>query len=128
MTKINEIYKCEICGNIIEMTHAGAGSLICCGEAMKKMEPQSGPEGQEKHLPVVERVGNKISVSIGSVLHPMIEEHYIEWIEHISKSGAEKIFLSPGEDSKAEFCAGNEEEEITIRAFCNIHGLWALII
>jgi len=125
MTKINEIYKCEICGNIVEMTHAGTGSLICCGEAMKKMEPQSGPEGKEKHLPVAERAGNKISVSIGSVLHPMTEEHYIEWIEIISGANGQRMFLNPGDEPKESFVLDNTDEEITIRAYCNVHGLWS---
>ncbi|MEI7690700.1 MAG: desulfoferrodoxin [bacterium] len=126
MTKINEIYKCEICGNIVEMTHGGNGTLTCCGESMKKIEPQSGPEGQEKHLPVSERDGNKIIVTVGSVLHPMLEEHYIEWIEIISRSHGQRVFLNPGDEPKAEFLVDEADEEITIRAYCNVHGLWSI--
>jgi superoxide reductase len=124
MVNINDIYKCEICGNIIESVHGGNESLFCCGQAMKKMEPQSGPDGQEKHLPVIEKSGNKIIVKIGSIPHPMIEEHFIEWIEIICGNKVQRTFLHPNDEPVAEFVVADINESITARAYCNIHGLW----
>src|SRR5680860_719468 len=124
MTRINDIYKCEICGNVFESVHVGGEDVVCCGQPMKKMEPQSGPEYQEKHLPVVQKNGNKVTARIGSVPHPMIEEHYIEWVEVISGDTVQRIFLHPGEEPLVEFIVTNASDMIQVRAFCNIHGLW----
>lgn len=124
MTQINDIYKCEICGNIIESVHAGSNSLTCCGQLMTKIEPKSGPEGQEKHLPVIEKIGNKIVVKVGSIPHPMVEGHFIEWIEIIIGNKSQKAFLKPGDEPIAEFEVADIIEPITARAYCNIHGLW----
>jgi len=125
MTKINDVYRCEICGNIIESVHGGSNSLVCCGQAMTKMEPKSGPEGQEKHLPVIEKIGNKIVVKIGSIPHPMVEEHFIEWVEIIIGNKSQKAFLKPGDEPMAEFEIVDLSEPIIARAYCNVHGLWA---
>lgn len=128
MTQINDVYRCEICGNIIESVHSGSNTLTCCGQLMTKMEPKSGPEGQEKHLPVVEKVGNKLIVRIGSVPHPMIEEHFIEWVEIICGDEIKKVFLHPNQEPIAEFIVDDIKKELTARSYCNIHGLWSVTI
>ena len=117
MTNKNEIYKCPICGNIVEVVHEAGGVLVCCGENMKLMDAKELEEGNEKHKPVIE--GKKVKV--GSVPHPMEEEHYIEWIEATSESGNIcKKFLKAGVLPEAEFSF----EVISARAYCNLHGLW----
>lgn len=124
MASINDIYKCEVCGNVFEAVHGGGESVTCCGQPMKKMEPQGGPEYQEKHLPVVQKNGNKIIARIGSVPHPMIEEHYIEWVEVIIGDTVQRIYLHPGEEPVAEFVIQDNNAKMMVRAFCNIHGIW----
>ena len=118
MARKNEVYKCSICGNVIEVLHGGAGELVCCGKPMDLMEEKSDEEGKtEKHKPVIE---GKV-VKVGSVEHPMTEEHYIEWVEAVSKDGlVAKRFLKPGEKPEAEF----DFEVESARAYCNVHGLW----
>lgn len=118
MTSKGQIWKCEVCGNIVEVLHEGVDSLVCCGQPMKLFEEKtSDPEVGEKHVPVIE--GKK--VKIGSVPHPMEEKHYIEWIEATSKTGEiAKIFLKPGDSPEAEF----DFEPVSAREYCNIHGLW----
>jgi len=116
MTKINEIYKCDVCGNIVEVVHEGAGQLACCGEPMKLQTENTVDTSLEKHVPVTN--GNK--VTIGSVEHPMDENHYIEWIESTDGSEISKVFLKPGDTPKAEFSF----EPTSARAYCNLHGLW----
>ncbi|MEM1513806.1 MAG: desulfoferrodoxin [Candidatus Thermoplasmatota archaeon] len=126
MAKRYEVYKCEICGNIVEVLHGGKGQLVCCGQPMKLMEEKKEEQGYEKHLPVVEKVGNEIVVKVGSVPHPMEEKHFIEMIEIITKD--EKImrkYLNPGEKPEARFPALEIKEA---REYCNIHGLWAKAI
>ena len=117
MTKINEVYKCEICGNIVEMLHEGAGELFCCGQPMELMEEKTQEEGNEKHKPVIENN----TVKVGSVPHPMEDKHYIEWIEIITKDGVIRKHLKPGEKPEKEF---EIKGETIARAYCNIHGLW----
>ncbi len=124
MAMINDIYKCGTCDTIAEMVHGGNDSLVCCGQPMKKMEPQGGPEYQEKHLPVVQKIGDKITARIGSVPHPMIEEHYIEWVEVIIGDTVQRIYLHPGEEPVAEFVIQDNNAKMMVRAYCNIHGLW----
>tara|TARA_Y100000310_G_scaffold185141_1_gene185230 strand:+ start:1705 stop:2070 length:366 start_codon:yes stop_codon:yes gene_type:complete len=118
MTKKRQIWKCEICGNIIEILHEGADSLVCCGKPMILLEENTVDADLEKHVPVVE--GNKVKV--GSVTHPMEEKHYIEWIEATSESGLEpcKKFLKPGDKPEVEFPFPVKQA----RAYCNLHGLW----
>ncbi len=122
MTKRNEIYKCEICGNIVEVVHESGGKLVCCGQPMKLLEEKTQDEGQEKHVPIVEKTESGIKVKVGSIEHPMTEEHYIEWIEIRKGNKLPKKFLKPGEKPEAKFCI--KEEDIEARAYCNIHGLW----
>jgi len=116
MTNQKEIYKCEICGNIVEVLHTGIGTLVCCGKNMTLMDEKAKEEGSEKHLPVIE---GKI-VKIGSIAHPMEEKHYIEWIEASDGEKSCKIFLKPGDEPKAEF----NFEVKQVKTYCNIHGLW----
>jgi len=117
MTEQKQIYKCEVCGNIVEVLHSGAGELVCCGQPMKLMSENTVDAAQEKHVPVIE--GKKVKV--GSVEHPMAEEHYIGWIEATSESGEIcKVFLKVGDKPVAEFAF----EVSTARAYCNLHGLW----
>ncbi len=121
MTKLNQIWKCEICGNIIEMVHEGADSLVCCGQPMQLQKEKITDEGSEKHVPVVEQTDNKIKVIVGSVEHPMEQEHFIEWIEVTNNRKTYRKFLKPGDKPEAEFCI---DGEVSARSYCNVHGLW----
>ncbi|MBW2644746.1 MAG: desulfoferrodoxin [Deltaproteobacteria bacterium] len=122
MTKRLQIYKCEVCGNMVEMVHAGEGELVCCGQPMKLFVENSVDAAKEKHVPVVEKAAHGINVKIGSVAHPMEEKHYIEWIEIIADGKAYRKFLKPGDAPEAKFCI--EADLITAREYCNVHGLW----
>ncbi len=122
MTEKLQIYKCEICGNIVEVLHTGKGELVCCGEPMKLYKENTIDAALEKHVPVIEKTENGFKVKVGSVAHPMIEEHYIEWIEVIVDGMAYRKFLNPGDEPEAEFCI--KADNVTAREYCNIHGLW----
>ncbi len=124
MTKKYEIYKCEVCGNTVEMIHEGRGTLVCCGQPMILMKEKSTEEGNEKHKPVVEQGDNGIHIKVGSIPHPMEETHYIEWIEVIRKDGKNcRTELKPGNPPEANFGA-HIADVSEVRAYCNIHGLW----
>ncbi len=116
------VYKCEICGNIVEVVHEGKGELVCCGKPMKYMKAGEIDAAQEKHVPVVEKTVDGFKVSVGSVAHPMEEKHYIEWIEIIADGKAYREFLKPGDVPEAEFYI--KADQVTAREYCNIHGLW----
>jgi len=125
MTAIKgQIYKCEICGNIVEVLHGGEGELVCCGEPMKLLQEKTQEEGlTEKHLPVIEKTEKGVKVKIGSIPHPMEEPHWIEWVEIQTTSGKiMKKFLVPGDQPEAEF--DTTEEVAFAREYCNLHGLW----
>jgi len=126
MTKKLEIYKCEICGNIVEVLHEGIGTLVCCGQEMKLMkeqtDEQTANQTTEKHVPVMEKIPSGIKVVVGSTLHPMEEKHYIEWIQVITEKGASRKFLKPGDKPESFFKDIEGLEKI--REYCNIHGLW----
>ncbi len=122
MTKRLQIYKCEACGNIVEVIHEGAGELVCCDEPMKLMEENTTDAALEKHVPMIEKTEDGIKVKVGSVPHPMLEEHYIEWIELIADGRAYRQFLNPGEEPEAVFNV--EAQSVTAREYCNLHGLW----
>ena len=125
MTKHNQIYKCNICGNIVEVLHPGQGELICCGQPMEKMEEKNKDEGQEKHVPVVEKTATGIKIKVGSIPHPMEEEHFIEWIELIVGDKIYRKFLKPGQAPEAMFeVEVTDVKEILAREYCNVHGLW----
>lgn len=120
--ELNEIYKCEVCGNIVETVHVGGGELVCCGKPMVLQEENTTDAAQEKHVPVIEKTETGFKVKVGSVPHPMVAEHHIEWIELIADGKSYKKFLKPGEPPEAEFCV--TADNITAREYCNLHGLW----
>ena len=123
MTEKNEIYKCEICGNIVEVLHTGQGALVCCGEEMKLMEPKTEDSSTEKHVPYVEKTDDGILVKVGeNENHPMKEEHYIEWIQVFADGKSYRKFLKPGEKPQALFEI--QSDDVTAREYCNVHGLW----
>jgi superoxide reductase len=122
MTEKLQIYKCEVCGNIVEMLHAGAGQLVCCGQPMKLFQENTVDASKEKHVPVIEKTATGIKVTVGSVLHPMEPAHYIEWIEVIADGKAYRKFLNPGEAPVAEFEL--KANGVVAREYCNLHGLW----
>jgi len=123
MAKVREIYKCDICGNIAEVLHGGAGELVCCGEPMKLMEEKTEDSSVEKHVPYIEKTENGILVKVGQNQdHPMLEEHYIEWIQVIADGVSHRKFLHPGEKPQAEFAI--KADTIEAQEFCNVHGLW----
>lgn len=117
-----EIYKCGICGNMVEVIHTGEGELVCCGQPMTLLRENSVDAAQEKHVPVVEKVEAGYKVTVGSVAHPMEEKHWIEWIELVADGKAYRQFLSPGDAPEATFAVG--ASEVTAREHCNLHGLW----
>ena len=122
MTELNQIYKCEVCGNIVEVLHKGAGELVCCGKPMILQQEKTTDEGNEKHVPVIEKTETGIKVKVGAKPHPMEDEHYIEWIQVFAGGESHRKFLSAGEKPEAEFNV--QDEHIEAREFCNKHGLW----
>ena len=122
MTELKQIYRCNICGNIVEVLHAGVGQLVCCGQPMELLMEKATDVGLEKHVPVIEKVGNKAKVRVGNVPHPMEQKHYIEWIEIVADGKTCRKFLKLGEKPEAEFEI--TAQKIEAREYCNIHGLW----
>lgn len=121
-TKMNGIYKCEICGNIVEVLHTGEGDLVCCGQNMVLLDEKTADSSTEKHVPLIEKTSDGYKVTVGSTLHPMKQEHYIEWIELIADGKSYRKFLKPGDDPVAEFCI--VASKVSAREHCNVHGLW----
>jgi len=123
MTKLREIYKCNVCGNIVEILHAGVGELVCCDEPMEKMEEKTKDSSIEKHVPYIEKTSSGVLVKIGqNEMHPMEEKHYIEWIQIIADGASYRKFLKPGDKPQALFEI--KADNINAREYCNIHGLW----
>lgn len=122
MAKKLQIYKCMLCGNIVEVLHGGDGELVCCGQPMSKMAEQTADAAKEKHVPVIEKIDGGYKVKVGSVPHPMEEKHYIEWIELIADGKAYRQFLQPGSPAEAVF--NIEADSVSAREYCNVHGLW----
>jgi superoxide reductase len=122
MTERLQVYKCEVCGNIVEVLHEGAGELVCCGQPMNLLVANTVDAAKEKHVPVIEKAANGVTVKIGSAPHPMEEKHYIEWIEIIANGRAYRQFLKPGDTPQATFDI--QANRIEAREYCNIHGLW----
>lgn len=119
-----KVYKCEICGNIVEVLHAGKGKLVCCGQPMKLLEEKTGDTSTEKHVPYVVREGDSYLVKVGEkATHPMEESHYIEWIELVVDGVVYRKFLNPGEEPQAVFKVP-EGKEVVAKEYCNLHGLW----
>jgi len=122
MTEKLQIYKCEHCGTIVEVLHSGKGHLTCCKTEMKLFTENTTDAAKEKHIPVIEYTAEGILVKVGSVEHPMSEEHYIEWIELIIGKKVCRHFLNP--EDKPEVLFKTEAKEVSVRAYCNLHGLW----
>ncbi len=118
-----EVYKCSICGNIVEIMHGGAGALVCCSQNMDLMSENTVDAAVEKHVPVIEMGNGTITVKVGSVAHPMEEAHYIEWVELVADGKVYRQFLNPGEAPEATFDL--TATSVTAREFCNLHGHWA---
>ncbi len=122
MTKLKEVYKCEICGNIVEVLHNGFGELVCCNKTMKLQLEKNVDQGNEKHVPIIEEINGMTKIRIGSVEHPMEEKHFIEWIEAQVNGKIFKKFLKPSDKPEMVLC--KQEGKIKARAYCNVHGLW----
>ena len=117
-----EVYKCDLCGNIVEVLHGGGGELICCGQPMKLFTENTVDAAKEKHVPVIEKVDGGFKVKVGDVAHPMEEKHYIEFVELIADGKVYRQFLNPGEAPDAVFCI--DATQVSAREYCNLHGLW----
>ncbi|MFH1059448.1 MAG: desulfoferrodoxin [Pseudomonadota bacterium] len=117
-----QVYKCELCGNIVEMLIAGKGELVCCGQPMKLQTENTVDAAKEKHVPVIEKIDGGYKVKVGSVAHPMEEKHYIQWIELVAGDKAYMQFLAPGQAPEAVFMI--DAEAVSAREYCNIHGHW----
>jgi superoxide reductase len=115
-------YRCEVCGNIVEVLHAGGGTLVCCGQPMTHLAENTVDAAQEKHVPVLEKTDQGYLVKVGSAAHPMEEKHYIEWVELIADNALHLAFLEPGGKPEAFFAV--QARAVTARAYCNLHGLW----
>lgn len=123
MVKIGEVYKCSICGNVVEVLHAGGGELVCCNESMQLMKENMMDASKEKHVPVIERAPTGFRVKVGSAPHPMESGHCIEWIELNVDGKVSMNFLKPGERPETEFQVDGGRKMFA-RAYCNLHGLW----
>ena len=122
MTELRQIYRCNVCGNIVEVLHAGIGTLVCCGQPMELLTEKTEDAGLEKHVPVIEKTETGYLVKVGSIPHPMEEKHYIEWIELVTDGKSCRKFLKPDEKPEALFEV--KAEKVWAREYCNIHGLW----
>lgn len=122
MTKLFEVYKCEVCGNIVKIVHASDGTLVCCGKPMLLQQEKTKDQGKGMHVPVIEKSAKGILVRVGSVAHPMEEKHYIEWIEVRSGNNLYIRGSKAGEKPEAEFPI--TDTNVKARAYCNVHGLW----
>jgi superoxide reductase len=122
MTSLNQVYKCQSCGNIVEVLHASAGELVCCEQPMLLLAENTVDASKEKHVPVLTRVPGGVKVAIGSVAHPMEEKHFIEFIELLAGEQVQRRFLHPGEAPVAFF--ETAENHVAAREYCNLHGLW----
>jgi desulfoferrodoxin len=122
MTERKQIYKCNVCGNIVEVLHEGVGELVCCGEPMELREENTVDAAREKHVPVISRIDRGFKVQVGGVPHPSTPEHHIEWIEIIADGKAYRQFLNPGDAPEATFEI--DATQVTAREYCNLHGLW----
>lgn len=126
MTARKEVYRCPICGNIVEVLNPGAGTLVCCGQPMTHLAENTTDAAQEKHVPVITRIEGGFKVEVGSVAHPMEEKHFIQWIELVTPAGTYRKYLNPGEAPEAVFPVSDEEAagDVYAREYCNLHGLW----
>ncbi|MCI6040955.1 MAG: desulfoferrodoxin [Clostridiales bacterium] len=118
-----KFYVCRHCGNVIEKVHDAGVPVVCCGEKMEELIPNTVEASGEKHLPVISVEGDVISVNVGSIDHPMVNEHYIQWISVVTENGSQRRFLKPGDSPRATFCLG-QDKAVAVYAYCNLHGLW----
>jgi superoxide reductase len=122
MTERLQVYKCNVCGNMVEVLQAGAGELVCCGQPMVLLKENTTDAALEKHVPVIEKVPGGFKVKVGEVAHPMVPEHFIQWIEIVADGKAYRQFLNPGDAPEAVFNIA--ADTVTAREYCNLHGLW----
>ncbi|MCK5034249.1 MAG: desulfoferrodoxin [Candidatus Sabulitectum sp.] len=122
MAERMQVYKCERCGNIVEVLHGGPGQLVCCNVDMDLMEEKTADSSTEKHVPVIEKIEGGYKVLVGSVPHPMAEAHYIEWIELLADGVVYRKYLNPGDVAEAIFAI--DAENVSAREYCSVHGLW----
>ncbi|MGL6196366.1 MAG: desulfoferrodoxin [Thermoguttaceae bacterium] len=122
MAQRHEIYVCELCGNMVEVLGGGDGELVCCGQAMTLQKENTVEASKEKHIPSVKEENGQLIIQVGTVLHPMEPNHYIEWVELIAGDKIKRVYFKAGTEPKAEFC--KPSGSYTVRAFCNMHGLW----
>ena len=122
MAKTLQIYKCSICGNIVEVLYGSSGELVCCEQPMELMDEKTADAGNEKHVPIIQKINGGYKVTVGSTLHPMEEKHYIQWIELLADGMAYRQFLNPGDVPEAVFAL--EANSVIAREHCNVHGLW----
>ena len=122
VSKRLQVFRCEVCGNIVEVMRVGGGELVCCGQPMTLLAENTVDASKEKHVPVIEKTADGVKVKIGSVPHPMEEKHYIQWIELIVDDKTYIAFLKPGQAAEATFCV--KGTAMTAREYCNLHGLW----
>lgn len=117
-----QVYKCAVCGNMVEVVHAAGGTLVCCGQPMALLNENTTDAATEKHVPVIEKADGGYKIVVGSVNHPMENEHFVEWIELVADGKAYRQFLNPGEAPEAFFAV--DADKVTAREYCNLHGLW----
>lgn len=120
--QIGNVYRCNVCGNIVEVLHVGGGELVCCGQPMELLKENTTDAAKEKHVPVIEKTPDGVLVKVGSVPHPMEEKHYIQWIELIADGVVHRIYLKPGDVPEALFNVSGSN--LVAREYCNLHGLW----
>lgn len=123
MTNLREVFKCNVCGNVVEIVHTGAPALVCCGQPMEKLIAKTEDAGNEKHVPVVEKAEGGIKVTVGSVPHPMEEKHFIQFIEVLTSDQVLRAELQPGQKPEASFRV-DISKVLEVREYCNLHGLW----
>lgn len=124
MTRLRELYKCNICGNVVEITHQGAPALVCCAQPMEKLVPKTQDKGMEKHVPIIIENTDGITVQVGDVLHPMEDGHYIKFIEVLTKDKVLRAELSAQMKPASQF-AVDSSQVLEVRCYCNLHGLWS---
>jgi superoxide reductase len=122
MAKQLEVYKCQVCGNIVEVLFGGQGELNCCGQPMTLLKENTSDGAKEKHVPVIEKINGGFKVKVGEAAHPMTAEHWIQWVEIIADGKAYRQFLNPGQAPEAVFMV--EADTVVAREYCNLHGLW----
>jgi len=119
-----KFYVCKLCGNIVGVVHTGGGTLSCCGQPMEELKANSTDAAGEKHVPVITVDGSTVKVAVGSVAHPMLEEHSIQWVALETKQGNQRKPLKPGDAPEAVFALAEGDEPVAAYEYCNLHGLW----